>query len=98
MINTIEQIGVAIYSRVSTQEQATEGTSLDYQDDQLRNYCQFQKWRVVQSYVDSGYSGKDINRPGLQELFSDAKLGLFQKVIVLKLDRLARSSAFARDG
>ncbi len=84
-------IRVATYARVSTQEQASEGTSLDYQDSQLNGYCQLQGWTVINDFVDAGASGKDDNRPALQRMLSDAKIGLFDKVVVFKLDRLARN-------
>ncbi len=84
-------IRVATYARVSTQEQALEGTSLDFQHSQLTVYCQLQGWTIINSYTDPGYSGKDGNRPGLERLLSDAKIGLFDKVVVYKLDRLARN-------
>lgn len=83
-------VKVAIYARVSTQEQANEGTSLDHQCEQLKIYCQSQEWQVVGIYVDPGFTGKDADRPGLKNLLSGARLGLFQKVVVYKLDRLAR--------
>ena len=84
-------IRVVSYARVSTTEQASEGTSLDFQKSQLTGYCQLQGWTVVNSYVDGGYSGKNADRPGLQRLLTDAKLGLFDKMVVCKLDRLARN-------
>jgi len=74
----------------SCQEQATEGTSLEFQSEQLSTYCRSQGWEVFREYVDPGYTGKDADRPGLERLLSDAKLGLFTKVVVFKLDRLAR--------
>jgi len=83
-------VRVAVYARVSTLEQAVEGTSLEHQSDQLTSYCQSQGWEIAGKYVDPGYTGKDGDRPGLKRLLSDAKLGLFQKVVVYKLDRLAR--------
>lgn len=84
-------IRVAVYARVSTQEQAVEGTSLEYQSEQLEKYCESQGWEIFQIYVDAGYTGKDGNRPGLKRLLADAKLSLFDKVVVHKMDRLARS-------
>jgi site-specific DNA recombinase len=84
-------IRVATYARVSTQEQAAENTSLASQDGQLTAYCQMQGWTVINSYVDPGFSGKNGDRPGLKQLRSDAKIGLFDKVLVCKLDRLARN-------
>ncbi len=84
-------VKVAVYTRVSTQEQAVEGTSLEYQNGQLETHCRSQGWMVSQSYVDPGYTGKDGERPGLKKMLADANLGLYDKVVVYKLDRLARN-------
>ncbi len=89
--NENRQTRVATYARVSTQEQASEGTSLAFQDSQLSGYCQLQNWTLVNSYVDPGFSGKDGNRPGLERMLADARIGLFDKVVIHKLDRLARN-------
>jgi len=86
-----ETIRVAVYARVSTQEQAVEGTSLEHQSEQLVHYCQSQGWDIAGKYIDPGFTGKDGDRPALRRLLSDAKLGLFNKVVVYKMDRLARS-------
>ena len=86
----LEMVKVAVYARVSTQEQANEGTSLEHQCEQLKIYCQSQEWQVAGTYVDRGYTGKDADRDELKNLLSGARLGLFQKVVVYKLDRLAR--------
>ena len=85
------KVRVATYARVSTQEQASEGPSMEFQYSQLTTYCQLQGWTVINSYTDPGYSGKDGNRPGLERLLADAKIGLFDKVVVYKLDRLTRN-------
>ena len=89
--NTDHIIKVAIYSRVSTQEQADTNTSLDFQNGQLTNYCHLQGWEIFQNYVDPGFTGKDGNRPALKRMLADAKLGLFNRVLVIKLDRLSRN-------
>jgi site-specific DNA recombinase len=92
MVNNAEHIvRVAIYTRVSSQEQAEKGTSLETQAEQLAAFCKVQHWEIFNHYVDGGFSGKDGNRPGLQTLRRDAKAGYFEKVIVWKLDRLARN-------
>jgi site-specific DNA recombinase len=84
-------VKVVIYARVSTQEQAAEGTSLDSQVEQMESYCKTQGWTLTDKYIDPGYTGKDASRPGLKRLLDDAKLGLFNKVIVFRMDRLARN-------
>jgi len=38
---------VATYARVSTTEQATEGTSMEFQDGQLTGYCKLQNWTII---------------------------------------------------
>jgi site-specific DNA recombinase len=83
-------VKVAVYARVSTQEQADEGTSLEHQCEQLNVYCQSQEWQIAGTYIDPGSTGKNADRDGLKNLLSGARLGLFQKVVVYKLDRLAR--------
>ena len=89
--NTDHIIRVAIYTRVSSQEQVDNGTSLESQAEQLEAFCKGQKWEIFNHYVDGGFSGKDGNRPGLESLRRDAKAGYFEKVAVWKLDRLARN-------
>ena len=82
---------VALYIRVSTQEQAKEGYSIGEQEKRLRSYCEAMQWDIFKVYIDPGYSGGDTNRPGLQDLMRDVKAGLIDKVVVYKLDRLSRS-------
>ena len=47
---------VAIYSRVSSQEQVTEGVSIKAQVAALQAYAKSQNWEVVDEYIDGGYS------------------------------------------
>lgn len=82
---------VAIYPRVSTIDQANEGYSIGEQTERLKKYCEAMGWTVYKVYTDPGYSGGDMNRPGLQELIKDVKAGKIDKVVVYKLDRLSRS-------
>lgn len=82
---------VAIYVRVSTQEQAKEGYSIGEQLERLQKYCDAMTWVIHKKYIDPGYSGANTERPALQELIKDVKAGLIDKVVVYKLDRLSRS-------
>lgn len=82
---------VAIYVRVSTQEQATEGYSIQEQTSRLSKYCEARGWILVSTYTDPGYSGANTDRPALQKLLSNAESRLFDMVLVYKLDRLSRS-------
>ncbi|MEK5161215.1 recombinase family protein [Paenibacillus sp. FSL R5-0527] len=84
---------VAIYSRVSTEDQAENGYSIDAQLDTLRKYCELYGNEVVGEYVDRGVSGKSIKgRYELQRLLKDAEEAKFDEVIVWKFNRMARKN------
>ncbi len=82
---------VAIYTRVSSEEQALEGYSLDAQLHRLRAYCTSQGWTVADVYTDEGISAKDMERPELQRMLADIRDNKVDVVLVYKLDRLTRS-------
>ena len=82
---------VALYIRVSTQEQADEGYSVGEQTDRLKKYAEAMRWNVYKIYVDPGYSGGNMDRPGLNEMIKDIESGEIDTVVVYKLDRLSRS-------
>ena len=81
----------AVYARVSTVEQAQSGTSLATQIERCRSYAGLQGWRVVGEYVDEGVSGTIAQRPSLDPLFAAVHAGEVDVVVVLRLDRFARS-------
>jgi site-specific DNA recombinase len=83
---------VAIYIRVSTEEQKNVGCSLEAQEEELRRYVASNGLTVFDVYCDGGYSGKDFNRPDVQRLFSDMAQNKFQAIVVWRLDRLSRSN------
>ena len=82
---------IAIYVRVSTQEQAKEGYSVDEQLDRLRKYCEAHDWKLVKEYADPGFSGAKLDRPAITQLIKDVEEGKISRVLVYKLDRLSRS-------
>src|SRR5690625_5296760 len=84
-------MAVGIYIRVSTQEQAQEGYSIAAQREKLKMYCDSQGWDKYKFYVDEGVSARDANRPQLQTLMSDIKLGKITMLLVYRLDRFTRS-------
>lgn len=83
---------VVAYLRVSTDRQAEEGLGLDIQEDQIRAFLtKHPNLKLVKIYRDEGISGSTLDRPALRELLADAKEHrAFTRVIVAKLDRLAR--------
>lgn len=61
VINIIQELvrlkKAAIYVRVSTQEQANEGYSIEAQQDRLNNYCKAMNYNIHDVYIDGGWSG-----------------------------------------
>lgn len=83
---------VAIYCRVSTEEQANEGYSIAAQLDTLRQYAKLYGWEIAREYVDEGISGKNIKgRPAMQQLIADVEADKFEAVLVWKISRLSRN-------
>ena len=82
---------VAIYSRVSSQEQVTEGVSIEAQVAALEAYAKSQNWEVVDEYIDGGYSGGTDERPAFKRLLIDASQRRFSIIATCKLDRFFRN-------
>lgn len=83
---------IALYARVSTEEQAKEGDSIETQLQRLRSYVKFRDWLIQDEFVDPGWSGKDDNRPGLKRLIIEAEKARIDTVVVTKLDRFMRNT------
>jgi DNA invertase Pin-like site-specific DNA recombinase len=79
------------YARVSTEEQAREGVSLEAQEAKLRAYAELYELDLVEVVVDAGYSAKTLVRPGLQTVLTGLEAGRAGGLLVAKLDRLTRS-------
>lgn len=85
---------IAIYIRVSTREQATQGYSLDAQERLLVEYCTSKNYIIYKIYRDEGISAKDIaHRPGMLQLLEDAENKKFNAILVWKLTRFSRNMA-----
>ncbi|EGQ1696578.1 recombinase family protein [Staphylococcus hominis] len=84
---------VGIYVRVSTEIQSSEGFSIQGQVNQIKEYCNFNNFKVIDVYADRGISGKSMNRPELQRMLQDAKNGHIDCVMVYKTNRLARNTS-----
>lgn len=83
-------VKAAIYARVSTDEQALEGYSLDAQKEILSNYCVAQDYEVYRIYEDDGFSGTNTHRPGYQRMMEE--MDEWDVMLVLKMDRIHRNS------
>lgn len=80
----------ALYTRVSTEEQAEEGFSLDAQLRQLRAYCEARGFPVAAEYVDEGKSARKDTRPAYQKLLQER--GSWDVLVVAKMDRIHRNA------
>ena len=67
-MNTTNNEGI-IYTRVSTNKQATDGHGLDGQYSACLKYAEENNIKVIKTIIDPGYSGKSNQRPGIEELF-----------------------------
>lgn len=80
------------YTRVSTEEQAKEGYSLDNQERDIRRFCDYKEWELVEMFSDEGISGATVkDRPGIINALSYLKEEDIDYIIVWKLSRLSRS-------
>jgi DNA invertase Pin-like site-specific DNA recombinase len=79
---------IAIYARVST---LNKGQDVDMQLVDLRKFSASKDWITYKEYTDKGVSGSKSSRPQLDKLMKDAAAGLFDAVLVWKLDRFGRS-------
>lgn len=83
----------ALYERVSTEEQALRGFSIEAQIDNLTEHCEKNKLKIVDHYTDEGISGAKppLKRPALKRLLDDVENGKIDIVLFTKLDRWFRS-------
>ena len=80
------------YVRVSTSEQAEEGISIEVQKGKIRAYATLHDLKLMEIIKDEGYSGKNIDRPGIQRLIGLVEGKEAETIIVYKLDRLSRKT------
>lgn len=84
---------VAAYVRVSTEEQANSGQSLDAQRTKAIAYAALYDLELVEIIEDAGQSAKTLKRPGLERALAMLASGKADGLLIVKLDRLTRSVA-----
>lgn len=91
MSSRIRRVG--LYGRVSTEEQALRGFSIEAQVDALKEYCEKNHMKIVDIYLDEGISGAKppLKRPALKRLLEDVESGKIDMILFTKLDRWFRS-------
>lgn len=82
---------VALYARVSTQEQAEHGLSVEAQTHSLDEWAK--DYTIVDHYVDLGISARSpaSKRPALQRMLRDCEAGKIDLIVFTKLDRFFRN-------
>jgi site-specific DNA recombinase len=87
----VERMKVAVYCRVSSEEQKQKQT-INTQIDFATRYAQLHELQIVEWYKDEGVSGEKAfgNRPEGARLFADVKARRFDLLLVYKVDRLSR--------
>jgi site-specific DNA recombinase len=81
------------YTRVSTEEQAKGGSSLDMQRAKIQAYAQLEDMELVDIIEDAGISGCSIKgRPGVQRVLQMIRERKVDALVIFKLDRLARNT------
>ena len=83
------------YIRVSTEEQAAHGISMDAQRAKIEAYALTKDLELVGIIEDAGKSAKDLRRPGVQQVLDMARHKAVDAVIIVKLDRMFRSTVDA---
>lgn len=93
LLKTEEIFKNALYGRVSTEEQR-ENANIDIQENEVKKYLNANGLKLDYLYLDNGISGAVplSERPMGSMLLRDAKAGKFNKVFVLKIDRIGRDA------
>lgn len=81
---------VALYVRVSTEEQAVNGDSLRTQREELTRYALANGFHIYGIYEDDGFSATNLKRPALQRMLKDVEQNKINRILITKLDRLSR--------
>ena len=88
----------AIYARLSREDEEkidgnVESRSIENQIKTLTNFANEQHFDISNVYYDDGYSGSDMERPGLQQMLCDAKNRQFSILLIkdLPMDLFAKS-------
>ena len=85
-------MNVAIYTRVSTQQQAEHGYSIEEQENACRKKALELGATSIKVYRDSGFSGAYLERPALDDLRDAVAQKLHDAIVIYDIDRLSRDT------
>lgn len=77
---------IAVYARQSVDKK--DSISIETQIQFCKYEC---RGELFKTYVDKGFSGKNVKRPAFSQMIQEIQSGMIKKVIVYKLDRISRS-------
>ena len=77
----MSKYNVGAYIRLSRDEIYSDSDSIDNQIKLADYYCEKNNLKIVEKYIDNGYSGTTFDRPGFQDLLRDIDCGLINTVI-----------------
>ena len=97
MITDTKTARVALYCRVSSQEQAQHGVSLDDQRERLEAWVKARDYKIAHTYIEEGEFGWNDDRPQLRNLLLDARAGRFNLLAVTKIDRFFRNERLLKN-
>jgi site-specific DNA recombinase len=88
----MKNINVITYGRVSTDEQADSGFSLNHQEEMLRKYCEIKEYNILNHYTED-YSAKNFDRPEWKVLMNYVKKNKnsIDMILFTKWDRFSRN-------
>ena len=84
------QLRAVVYSRVSTDAQERDGTSLDTQERASQEYVSVNGWIPIESIRDTA-SGYSLDRPGIERVRMMLRQGTVDVVVAYAVDRLSRN-------
>jgi len=79
---------IALYVRFSSDNQREE--SIDAQVRAIEAYCREHSLAIVRRYIDRAKSATSDRRPAFQEMIADSAKGIFDSIVIHKLDRFSR--------
>ena len=85
----LKKMKAVIYARYSSDNQREE--SIEGQLRECKDYAERNGITILGTYIDRALSAKTDNRPEFQKMIKDSAKGLFDVVLVWKLDRFARN-------
>lgn len=89
-VTVARKLRAALYARVSSEEQAQEGYSLEGQVERLKAYATSRDWAIAGVYIDAGMTARDTKREAYQKAMS--QLDEWDAFVVMKMDRVHRNS------